>query len=67
MLGVTLSLVEFLDQAIIGEVRKLAHLRRIIVHESKPDVGLVEDPDRQRVPIGDEHPLPDIEFLLIYY
>ena len=32
----------------------LDSLLGIVVHQRKPDVGLVEDPDRQRVPIGDE-------------
>ena len=39
----------------------------IVVHECKPDVRLIKDPDRQRIPISDKHPLANVKLLLVDY
>lgn len=38
---------------------------RIVVYGSEANVALVIDPDGEGVPVGDQDPLADVEFLFV--
>ena len=38
----------------------------IIFFDSKSDIGLVIDPNSERVPISNHNPLSDVKLLLVY-
>ena len=46
---------------------ELCLVLRVVVHHGESNVRLRIDPHSERVPIGDQHPLSDIKFLLVDY
>ena len=60
-------LTEFFDQAVVGQMGEIGFVGGVVIQKSKPDVALVIYPHSQRIPICDEHPLSDVEFLTRNY
>ena len=59
-----IELFALADDCVVGEMHVLVvESGDVIVDGREPDVALVVYPHGQRVPVSDEHPLPDVELL----
>ena len=45
---------------------KLGLIFRVVIHQSESNIRFRVDPDGERVPVGDKHPLADIKLLFVH-
>ena len=59
--------IKLADQAVVSHVGVSTLGASAVIHQSKADIAFLVNQDRQRVPVGYQHPLPYVELFAIYY